>query len=89
MIIKFLGFFDFLVIFVMLLSPFLPFKYMLYAALYLLLKGALFAFGGDIASYLDVGCGTYLMFFAFGISSMFINVIVGLYLAQKFAISWL
>ncbi len=77
------------VVFAMLLSPFLPLKAMLYAAGWLILKGGMFAFGGDIASFIDIGCGLYMVFFAFGLSITFVSIVVALYLSQKFMISWL
>tara|TARA_Y100000034_G_C6750171_1_gene333381 strand:- start:213 stop:482 length:270 start_codon:yes stop_codon:yes gene_type:complete len=89
MITKILGFGDFLVIIAMLFFPFLPLKWILYAAGYLILKGGLFAFSGDVASILDIISGIYIVLFAFGFSLNFFSVIVGIYLGQKFLVSWL
>jgi len=89
MIVKILGFFDFVVIFCILFSEILPFTYLIKASLYLLVKGGIFSLTGDFASYLDVICGIYILFFAFGLSINLFTAIVVLYLGQKCLVSFI
>ncbi len=89
MITKVLGLGDFLVVLVMLFAPFVPLKWLFYAASYLILKGGLFAFSGDIASILDIVSGVYVALFTLGYSWNLFSIIVGFYLGQKFLVSWL
>lgn len=89
MITKILGLGDAFVILAMLFSPLLPLKVMFYAAMYLIVKGGMFAFSGDVASWLDIFSGVYVVLFTFGISTTIFSILVGFYLAQKFMVSWL
>ena len=89
MIVKILSVGDAMVILAMILCPFLPLKWMMYAAGWLILKGGMFAFTGDIASYFDIFSGVYVVFYSFGISATFMSIIVAVYLGQKFMVSWL
>lgn len=87
MIVKFLGGLDFLAVIVIFFSSIFPQKALMYAAGYLLFKGGFFAMGGDIASILDILCGIYVIFIAYGISSTVITVVVLIYLMQKVVFS--
>ena len=72
---------------VMLLAPLFPWKFILYGAGWLIIKGGLFAWAGNLISFLDVGFGIYLIFVAFGITSTILTVIAVLYLGQKILFS--
>lgn len=78
---------DFYAILVILLAPIFPLKFILYGAGWLIVKGGLFAWAGNIVSFLDVGVGIYLLFVAFGVSSVILTVIAVLYLGQKILFS--
>ena len=74
---------DLAVVLVLFFSALLPTAPLLYAGWYLLVKGGIFAALGNIVSMIDVLCGIYLFFLAFGISSGFLTIIAMLFLGQK------
>lgn len=88
MIVKILGFIDLLIVPIIFLSPHIPQKVVFYGAGYLITKGAFFGMAGDIASYIDILCGLYIILLGFGISWTFLNVIVIIYLMQKAILSF-
>jgi hypothetical protein len=55
----------------------------LICAAYLIVKGAIFAFGGDKVSFADIGVGIILIFAAFSLSYWLISAIAIIYLLQK------
>ncbi|MFH1399679.1 MAG: hypothetical protein ABIG95_06220 [Candidatus Woesearchaeota archaeon] len=54
-----------------------------YLAGYLILKGGFFALGGNIVSFLDVGCGFYLILLSLGHASSFLTLFAVIFLIQK------
>lgn len=89
MMVKLLGTGDAYVVFAMMFAPVLPIKFLVYAALWLIFKGGIFALAGDIISYFDIISGIYVLFYAYGFSITLVSVIVAIYLGQKFMVSWL
>jgi hypothetical protein len=82
-ILKLLGIFDLVVAIILSCSSFLPVSIVKQAGIYLLLKGVLFSFSGDIASIFDIFSAIYILILSFGISSPFISIVVFVYLLQK------
>ncbi|MGB9748866.1 MAG: hypothetical protein ACP5OZ_01860 [Candidatus Woesearchaeota archaeon] len=82
-VLKVLGVLDLAVAIVLSCSTFLSASIVKQAGIYLLLKGVLFSFSGDIASILDILSAIYIIVLSFGISSPFISIIVFVYLLQK------
>lgn len=89
MIVKLLGTGDAYVVLAMMFAPVLPIKFLIYAALWLIVKGGIFALAGDVISYFDIISGIYVVFYAYGFSITIVSVIVAIYLGQKFMVSWL
>ncbi len=85
---KLMSIFDMYAILVMLLAPIFPLKWVLYGAGWLVLKGGIFAFQGNIVSMIDVFFGIYIVFVAFGISSTILTIIAIIYLGQKAAFAF-
>lgn len=83
MIQKILGLGDLLCIFAILFAKFLPLQIIILAAFYLIIKGMVFALGGDIVSFMDIGIGIYLLLTTINISSTFVTTIAVIFLAQK------
>lgn len=83
MIIKFLGFLDFLssMSFLMLQYGFAPLNFMLAMISYLILKG--FAFRSDINGILDIVSGFCLLISLIGLRNWIITFIFAFYLGQK------
>ncbi|MEK6886710.1 MAG: hypothetical protein AABW88_02665 [Nanoarchaeota archaeon] len=86
MVTKIFGVLDFLSAIVFLIP--LPKNIVLLAASYLIIKGLLFSLGEDIASYLDVAIGIYIIIFSFGFSITILSVISALFLLQKGLLSF-
>ncbi len=89
MILKFLGVLDLFAIITIIFSFILPKTLILYGAGWLILKGVLFGFTGEITSWIDAICGVYTVFLAYGIGNNIVTVIVCIYLFQKAAVSFL
>lgn len=83
MIVKILGFLDLLIVPIIFLASHIPQKAVFYGAGYLITKGLFFGMAGDIASYIDVLCGIYIVLLGFGFGWTFLNIIVMIYLMQK------
>ncbi len=84
MIFKTLGFMDLIAVILLLGAAIFPSKLLLYAAVYLVVKGFFFIFvSKDIASFGDALSGVYILMFIIGLSSSVLNTIVLLYLGQK------
>ncbi len=84
MIFKTLGTLDLLSVILLIGAAIFPKSLLLYAGVYLLLKGIIFIITSkDIASYGDALSGAYLALLSFGTSIEIIGTIVLIYLAQK------
>ncbi len=86
---KILGLGDLFAMVIILFAPVFPKQIILYGAAFLILKGGLFAYTGNLTSLLDVGCGLYAVALAFGASSTILTVVTVIFLAQKAVFSWL
>jgi len=84
-----MGLFDAVAVLLLLLSPLMPAKAILYGSGYLISKGSLFAIAGNFVSWFDVAAGLYLLLVAFGIGSTVITVLVFIYLLQKALFSFI
>ena len=80
---------DLIALILILLAPVFPKNIILYGAAYLIIKGGIFAYTGNIVSMIDVACGLYAVAVAFGHSSSLLTVLVVIFLAQKFVFSML
>jgi len=89
MILKILGFLDFFAIITIIFSFILPRSVILYGAGWLILKGVLFGFTGEVTSWIDAVCGIYTILLAYGIGNNIITVLVIIYLTQKAVMSFL
>lgn len=89
MILKFLGILDGFSIITIIFSFILPKSIILYGAGWLILKGVLFGFSGEITSWIDFICGIYTMFLAYGIGNNIVTIVVVIYLLQKAVVSFL
>jgi len=89
MILKFLGALDLFAIITIIFSFMLPKSVILYGAGWLILKGVLFGFTGEITSWIDAVCGIYAMLLAYGIGNNLVTVVVIIYLLQKAVVSFL
>jgi len=89
MILKFLGALDLFAIITIIFSFMLPKSVILYGAGWLILKGVLFGFTGEITSWIDAVCGIYTLFLAYGIGNNIVTVVVVIYLLQKAVVSFL
>lgn len=84
MIFKTLGILDLITVLVLMGAAIFPQKMLLYAGLYLMIKGLLFIMASkDIASYGDAISGAYMALMAFGLTMPFITTAVLIYLGQK------
>lgn len=82
-LVKLLGILDLFTGVALLFAAIFPRIILFYCAGYLILKGFVFAVGGDIISWLDVFCGAYALIASWGVTSGVISVIAALYLLQK------
>lgn len=88
MLLKLLGIIDILAIISLLAVNILPQPLVLFMALYLIIKGALFTIiGGQLPSLFDVVSGIYIAAASYGISHWIITVIIMIYIGQKAIIS--
>ncbi|GEM_PF-3906413 len=84
MIFKTLGIMDLVTVIILMGAAAFPQKMLLYAGLYLLIKGLVFIMASkDIASYGDAISGAYMALMAFGLTKPFITTAVLIYLGQK------
>lgn len=84
MIFKTLGIMDLVTVIILLGAAIFPQKMLLYAGLYLLIKGLIFiAASKDIASYGDAISGAYMVMMSFGLTMPYITTAVLIYLGQK------
>jgi len=84
---KLLGLADFGCVLLLLFTALFPDNFIHTGGTYLIMKGGLFAFLGDIVSFFDVGIGIYLLLMGLGISSTVLSVLAMLFLIQKAAFS--
>lgn len=80
---KLLSIGDLLCIIVLLFHSWLPYSIIQFSAMFLIIKGGLFAFMGDKVSFVDILCGIYILILGFGFSVGFITAIFVIFLAQK------
>jgi len=80
---KLLGLADLGCVLLLLFTALFPDNFIQTGATYLIMKGGIFAFLGDIVSFFDVGIGIYLLLMGLGISSSVLSVIAMLFLVQK------
>ena len=84
MIFKTLGILDLITVIVLMSAAILPEKMLLYAGLYLLIKGLIFiATSKDIASYGDAASGAYFILMAAGLNISMLTTAALIYLGQK------
>lgn len=84
MIFKTLGIMDLVTVIILIGAAVFPQKMLLYAGLYLMIKGLIFiAASKDIASYGDAISGAYMALMAFGLTMPFITTAALIYLGQK------
>jgi hypothetical protein len=85
-----LGKLDFITVLILMGAAILPGKFLVYASIYLILKGTIFIFmNRDFASYVDFGCGIYLFILSFGLQIPYLHQIVLYWLIQKTALTFL
>gem|GEM_PF-6919232 len=72
-----------------LFAPVFPKNIILYGAAWLIIKGGIFAYTGNIVSMIDVLCGFYAVALAFGAHSTLLTVVAVIFLAQKVVFSML
>jgi hypothetical protein len=85
-----LGKLDFITVLILLGAAILPQKMLMYAAIYLVVKGLLFILlSRDFASYIDLGCGVYLFIMFLGLTIPVLHQIVLFWLIQKTALTFL
>ena len=87
MLAKILGIGDLLSGMCILLASVFPAAWVIVFAKYLILKGGIFAVMGNVVSMIDVACGVYMIFLAFGYGWVVLNIIVIVFLIQKGLIS--
>ncbi|AJF61258.1 TPA: hypothetical protein HA239_01255 [Candidatus Woesearchaeota archaeon] len=79
-----LGKLDLITVLILLGAAILPSKLLMYAALYLIVKGGLFVLmNRDLASYGDLFSGIYILVLSFGIKIPYLHQIVFFWLLQK------
>ena len=83
MIVKILGIGDLFAAVIGAAAGFLPEAIVLLAAKWLILKGGIFMFSGNYASFFDILCGVYFIFLAYGWGFSFLTVIIIVWIAQK------
>lgn len=83
MIVKILGIFDIIAATILLIGTRFSETILLYAAVYLLIKGLLFSFTGDVASITDVVIGLYAWGITLGFSWIVFTIIFAVFLYGK------
>jgi len=88
MIVKLLGFGDFLTLLVMVFLHYgtVPWNFGVAAAAYLIIKW--YMFRGDIASFIDLFIGVYIILLMMGFSTV-LTFIFAIYMAQKIVLSFI
>ena len=61
----------------------IPIALVFLAAKWLMIKGAIFAFSGNYASFIDILCGIYLIALGYGWGFGFVTVFVVIWIMQK------
>lgn len=90
MLFETLGKLDFLTVLILIGAAVLPHIFLFYAAMYLIIKGAIFIFlNKDFASYGDFISGLYMLLLSYGISIPVVQEIVLFWLIQKTALTFL
>lgn len=85
---KTLGLLDIIAALIIIAYSILPSKLILFAALYLVIKGVLFALTSScFINYIDIFTGLYIMLLYFGISFSFVTVLCLLFLMTKGVLS--
>lgn len=84
MLFEFLGKMDLITVLILIGAAILPKKLLMFAAIYLILKGGLFVLlNRDFASYGDFFSGIYMALLAFGLKIPIVHNIVLMWLLQK------
>ena len=84
MIFAALGKLDLLTVIILMGAAILPSKLLLYASIYLIIKGGLFVLlSRDFASYGDLFSGFYLLILSYGIMVPYLHQLVFFWLLQK------
>jgi hypothetical protein len=79
-----LGKLDLITVLILIGAVILPKQLLLFAAVYLLIKGFIFIFlSKDFASYIDFMCGIYLAILSLGIRIPYVHNVVLFWLLQK------
>jgi hypothetical protein len=90
MIFATLGKLDLITVLILIGAAVLPQKLLLFAAIYLLIKGGIFILlNRDFASYGDFISGIYMFLLAYGIRLPFVHEIILFWLIQKTAMTFL
>jgi hypothetical protein len=85
-----LGKLDFLTVLILLAAAIVPKKFLMAAAVYLLIKGAIFVWmNRDFASYGDFFSGIYLVILANGLRIPYLHNVVLFWLIQKTALTFI
>jgi hypothetical protein len=85
-----LGKLDFLTVLILMGAAILPHQLLMFAAIYLLVKGGIFILiNKDFASYGDFLSGIYMVILAYGFRIPFLHEIILFWLIQKTAMTFL
>ncbi len=87
-LVRLLGIVDLIAVIAILAGSFLPQKFVIYSAGYLIAKGGFFGMAGSLISWLDVVCGIFIILLAFGISFKIVNLLMLAFLIQKALLSF-
>lgn len=87
MLIKLMGLADMLAVLALYASTFLPGYIIIIMAIYLMIKGLIFAVMGNIVSLIDMLIGFYMILIIFGISYWIITLLFAAHLLQKSIVS--
>ncbi len=83
MFVKILGIGDLFTGLIIVLSSIFPKAIILLGAKWLIIKGGLFALSGNMVSFIDVFCGIYVIFLAFGHSTTSLTIVTAIWVFQK------
>ena len=83
MLIKILGVGDLITGIIVALSSIFPKGIILLGAKWLIIKGGFFALTGNMVSFIDVFCGVYVIFLAFGYNVTSLTILVAIWVFQK------
>jgi len=87
MLVKILGIVDLFIVIGIIISSMLSPNIIVIFALYLMLKGLIFAIIGDKMSLIELMIGFYVLSLTYGISHWIITTLVVIYLLQKGVVS--